>query len=182
MNNVYTPTREDLFCTDLPTRPVPGVGKILITGASGYIGGRLVNELLARGYQVRVIIRENATHYQELWPQAEVVVADALKYETLQHALNQIDTAFYLIHSLLLGQHQFYDADITAAHNFREAARKIMLSGLFIWAGWEMLQLCYLIICAAESMYPRNYRKARSRLRFSGPPPSWDREARPMRL
>ncbi|MCX5898479.1 MAG: DUF2867 domain-containing protein, partial [Proteobacteria bacterium] len=123
MNNVYTPTREDLFCTDLPTRPVPGVGKILITGASGYIGGRLVNELLARGYQVRVIIRENATHYQELWPQAEIVVADALKYETLQHALNQIDTAFYLIHSLLLGQQQFYDADITAAHNFREAAR-----------------------------------------------------------
>ena len=123
MNNVYTPTREDLFCTDLPTRPVLGVGKILITGASGYIGGRLVNELLARGYQVRVIIRENATHYQELWPQAEVVVADALKYETLQHALNQIDTAFYLIHSLLLGQQQFYDADITAAHNFREAAR-----------------------------------------------------------
>jgi uncharacterized protein YbjT (DUF2867 family) len=99
------------------------VGKILVTGASGYIGGRLVNELLARGYQVRVIIRENATHYQELWPQAEVVVADALKYETLQHALNQIDTAFYLIHSLLLGQQQFYDADITAAHNFREAAR-----------------------------------------------------------
>ena len=96
----------------------------------------MVNELLARGYQVRVIIRENATHYQELWPQAEAVVADALNYETLLHALNQIDTAFYLIHSLLLGRHQFYDADIQAAHNFRRAAeenhvkRIIYLGGL----------------------------------------------------
>jgi uncharacterized protein YbjT (DUF2867 family) len=123
VDNPYAPKREDLFCIDLPTKPIPEAGKILITGASGYIGGRLVNELIERGYQVRIIIRGNAAHFQELWPQAEVVVADALKYETLQHALNQIDTAFYLIHSLLLGQQQFYDADITAAHNFREAAR-----------------------------------------------------------
>jgi uncharacterized protein YbjT (DUF2867 family) len=123
VNNLYTPAREDLFCTDLPTRPRPEAGTVLVTGASGYIGGRLVNELLERGYRVRIAIRSNAAHYQELWPRAEIVVADALNYETLLSSLKDIDTAFYLIHSLLLGQQQFYDADITAAHNFREAAR-----------------------------------------------------------
>ncbi len=136
MNTLFTPKREDLFCIDLPTQPVPGAGKILVTGASGYIGGRLVNELLERGYQVRVIVRGNADHYQELWPQAEIIVADVLKQETLQCVLANIDTAYYLIHSLLLGRHQFYDADIQAAHNFRMAAeennvnRIIYLGGL----------------------------------------------------
>ena len=136
MNTLFTPKREDLYCIELPTRPIPGTGKILVTGASGYIGGRLVNELLERGYQVRVIVRGNAVHYQELWPQAEIVIADVLKQETLQSVLNSIDTAYYLIHSLLLGRHQFYDADIQAAHNFRRAAeennvkRIIYLGGL----------------------------------------------------
>jgi uncharacterized protein YbjT (DUF2867 family) len=136
VNTLFTPKREDLFCIDLPTQPVSGAGKILVTGASGYIGGRLVNELLERGYQVRVIIRGNADHYQELWPQAEIIVADVLKQESLQCVLANIDTAYYLIHSLLLGRHQFYDADIQAAHNFRMAAegnnvkRIIYLGGL----------------------------------------------------
>ena len=124
MNTLFTPKREDLFCIDLPTQPVPGAGKILVTGASGYIGGRLVNELLARGYRVQVLVRGNAVHYQELWPEAEIVVADVLKPESLQSALAGIDTAYYLIHSLLLGRHQFYDADIQAAHNFRRAAQE----------------------------------------------------------
>ena len=48
---------QEFFCFDLPTQPLPGTGKILVTGASGYIGGRLVSELLARGYQVRVMVR-----------------------------------------------------------------------------------------------------------------------------
>ncbi len=46
-----------LFCDDLPTTPRPEMGKILVTGATGYIGGRLVPELLARGYRVRVMVR-----------------------------------------------------------------------------------------------------------------------------
>jgi len=136
VDNRYAPKPEDLYCSDLPTIPIPESGTILVTGASGYIGGRIVNDILARGYRVRILIRGNAAHYQELWPRAEIVLADALKYETLQKALKDIDTAFYLIHSLLLGQQQFYDADITAAHNFRKAAevnhikRIIYLGGL----------------------------------------------------
>jgi uncharacterized protein YbjT (DUF2867 family) len=136
MANQYRPDREDLFCADLPTSPIPEAGIVLVTGASGYIGGRLVNELLARDYKVRVSVRGNAEHYRELWPQAEVVEADVLNDESLQNVLKGVHIAYYLIHSLLLGPGQFYDADIRAAHNFRRAAedsnvgRIIYLGGL----------------------------------------------------
>ena len=74
--------QEELFCDDLPSSPQPSIGRILVTGASGYIGGRLVPELLARGYQVRAMIRAPSPEYQARWPGAQIVVADAL--ETLE--------------------------------------------------------------------------------------------------
>jgi uncharacterized protein YbjT (DUF2867 family) len=123
MEQPFPYDQKDLFCTDLPTRPLSGNEKILVTGASGYIGGRLVHELHARGYHVRVMVRGNVFQYQNLWPDVEVVTADALKYETLGTALNGIHTAFYLIHSLLLGPQDFSDADSHAAHNFMRAAK-----------------------------------------------------------
>jgi uncharacterized protein YbjT (DUF2867 family) len=116
--------REDLFCTDLPTSPLKNAGKILITGASGYIGGRLVYELIERGYQVRVMVRSLASHYRGVWPEAEVIQADALSYQELREALKGIDTAYYLMHSLLLGPKHFYQADVKAAANFKIAAQE----------------------------------------------------------
>ncbi|MFQ5631008.1 MAG: NAD-dependent epimerase/dehydratase family protein, partial [bacterium] len=47
--------KDGLLCADLTTKPQPEIGKVLVTGATGYVGGRLVPELLARGYQVRVM-------------------------------------------------------------------------------------------------------------------------------
>jgi uncharacterized protein YbjT (DUF2867 family) len=128
--------REYRYTQDLPTRPSPSVGRVLVTGASGYIGGRLVPELLARGYKVRVMVRGEAPEYRELWPSAEVVFADALNIYDLRTALDGVDTAYYLIHSLLLGRSEFEAADIQAAINFRRAAeekgvkRIIYLGGL----------------------------------------------------
>jgi uncharacterized protein YbjT (DUF2867 family) len=113
---------ENLFCFDLPTRPLSLKGAVLVTGASGYIGGRLVPELLARGYRVRVMVRSEPDHYKSIWPQAEVVIADALNHESLRSALRGVHTVFYLIHSLLLGPKRFHHADISAAINVRNAA------------------------------------------------------------
>ena len=127
---------ESLLYHDLPSKPQAGIGKVLVTGASGYIGGRLVPELLARGYRVRVMVRAASPVYKDLWPEAEIVVADALEIERLKMALEDIDTAYYLIHSLLLGPKEFFSADVEAAVNFRKAAeekktkRIIYLGGL----------------------------------------------------
>ena len=78
---------ENLFCHDLPSTPCAGMGKVLVTGASGYIGGRLVPELCARGYQVRVMVRKASPEQHCLWPEAEIVVADAMKLDSLIDAL-----------------------------------------------------------------------------------------------
>ncbi len=54
-----------LFCYDLPCHPQPEMGRILVTGASGYVGGRLVPELLARGYHLRVMVRGASDEYKQ---------------------------------------------------------------------------------------------------------------------
>lgn len=112
------------------------MGKILVTGASGYIGGRLVPELLARNYKVRIMVRAESPIYKSLRPKVEIAVADMLNLEQLKYALEGIDVAYYLIHSLRLGPKEFEMADIKAAVNFRKAAqgkqvkRIIYLGGL----------------------------------------------------
>jgi uncharacterized protein YbjT (DUF2867 family) len=113
-----------LLCHDLPSRPRPDLGTILVTGATGYIGGRLVPELLARGYRVRVMVRAASEECTQRWPGAEVVVADALSTDGLQAALQGIHAAYYLIHSLLLGREEFEAKEILAAENFRRAAEE----------------------------------------------------------
>lgn len=126
----------ELYCADLPSRPQPEAGKILVTGANGYIGGRLIPELLDRGYDVRVMVRKNSPEYFKRWPGVEIAIADALDINSLSNALKGIQAAFYLIHSLNLGQKSFEKTDLQAALNFRTAADKqsvkriIYLSGL----------------------------------------------------
>ena len=125
-----------MFCHDLPTKPQSDMGKILITGGSGYIGGKLIPELLARGYNVRVMLRELLPELKDKWPKVEFVVGDAFDIEALRKALEGIDTTYYLIHSLLMGNNKFQAADTQASINFRETAeennvrRIIYLGGL----------------------------------------------------
>ena len=81
---------DELLCAELPTTPQADTGTILVAGATGYIGGRLVPELVGRGYKVRVMVRAPSPDHTERWPEAEVVVADALEADQVSLALEGI--------------------------------------------------------------------------------------------
>jgi uncharacterized protein YbjT (DUF2867 family) len=126
---------EDLLCHDLPTKPRPEVGLVLVTGATGYIGGRLVPELHARGYRVRIMVRRASPEHRERWPYAEIAVADSLNVGDLRRALNGVSVAFYLIHSMLLGKKEFEFKDIQAVTNFRFVAEEMNLKRIIYLGG-----------------------------------------------
>ena len=67
-------TNNKYLTDDLLTIPKPELGTILVTGATGYVGGRLVPELLHRGYRVRVMTRVPVEDFDEQWPGVETVV------------------------------------------------------------------------------------------------------------
>lgn len=113
---------EELFCKVLTTLPRPELGPILVTGATGYIGGRLVPELMARGYRVRVMLRAESAGMRERWPGADCAIADAADPVALRAALHGVYAAYYLIHSMLLGPRRFEEVDAENAANFRQVA------------------------------------------------------------
>jgi len=125
----------ELFCSDLVTKPKPEIGKILVTGATGYIGGRLCPELIARGYSVRVMVRTPSPVYSDRWPEAEIMVGDALDSDSLRKGLEGIHTAYYLIHSMLFGRQKFESLDIQAAINFRKVAEERKVNRIIYLGG-----------------------------------------------
>lgn len=108
--------------------------RILVTGATGYIGGRLIPQLLAAGHTVRVMVREASRIAGRPWlPDVEVAVGDVLDRDSLVRALDGVDEAFYLVHSMMTAG--FEELDRTGAENFGAAApptlrRVIYLGGL----------------------------------------------------
>jgi len=97
--------------------------RLLITGATGYIGGRLVPRLLEAGYDLRVLVRDPARWQGRPWSTAvEVAVGDVLQPETLLPAMAGIDVAYYLIHSMS-GSQDFHERDLAAARDFGAAAK-----------------------------------------------------------
>ena len=98
---------------------------ILVTGSTGYIGGRLVPRLLDASHQVRVFARDPSRLTGHPWAtQVEVTQGDVLKPETIPPAMVGIDVAYYLIHSMSQGEKGFSDRDRRAASAFGEAARE----------------------------------------------------------
>lgn len=110
-------------------------GKILLTGATGYIGGQLAPRLLANGYAVRAMVRTlPAAGFRPWQDQVEFVKADPLRPETLPAALNGIETAFYLIHSMTSGT-DFRQRDIQAARQFGQAAQAAGIARIIYLGG-----------------------------------------------
>ncbi len=98
-------------------------GIILVTGATGYVGGRLWRRLEADGKRVRCMVRRQSVLASQVGPTTQVVEADALKPETLEAAFQGVEMAYYLIHSMGSGG-DFEAQDRKAAKNFGEAARR----------------------------------------------------------
>lgn len=109
---------------------------LLVTGATGYVGGRLVPRLLSAGLRVRVLARDPARLADRPWRTgAEVLAGDVLDPATLGPALRGVTTAYYLVHSMRSGP-DFAQRDLEAARAFGRAAaaagvdRIIYLGGL----------------------------------------------------
>ena len=110
--------------------------RILVTGATGYIGGRIVPRLLEAGYEVRCLARTPAKLTLHPWRHmVEVAEGDVLDPPSLKEAATGCDAALYLVHSMASGK-DFARLDRVAATNFRTAVddaglrRVVYLGGL----------------------------------------------------
>ncbi|KUL38474.1 NAD-dependent dehydratase [Streptomyces sp. NRRL F-4489] len=109
---------------DRETDPHDGPGlACLVTGATGYIGGRLVPELLAAGHTVRCLARSPEKLRDHPWAgEVEVVRGDVTDAASVGAALRGIDVAYYLVHALGSGK-DFEETDRRAARIFGDRAR-----------------------------------------------------------
>ena len=106
------------------TAHAPGDGPLcLVTGATGYIGGRLVPELLAAGYRVRCMARSPGRLHDHPWiGQVEVAHADVTDAAAVRRGIEGVEVAYYLIHALGTGE-DFAAIDRRAASVFAAAAK-----------------------------------------------------------
>lgn len=106
---------------------------VLLTGASGYVGGRLLPQLLER-HRVRCLSRDPDRLRPRISPDAELAQADLLEPASLGPALEGVHTAYYLVHSMG-SEPDFAERDRTAAHNFATAARAAGVSRIIYLGG-----------------------------------------------
>ena len=109
--------------------------RVLLTGATGYVGGRLLPRLEQRGQLVRCLVRRPESLSGCVAPSTEIVAGDVLDPQSLKAAMTEIDTAYYFVHSMGANR-DFEEQDRIAAENFARAAseagvrRVIYLGGL----------------------------------------------------
>lgn len=95
----------------------------LVTGATGYIGGRLVPKLLEAGFDVRVLVRDRSRVSDVPWAsQVEIVVGDLIDNDSLSPAVRGVQVVYYLAHAMGAGG-DFERAEKDAAMNLARAAR-----------------------------------------------------------
>jgi uncharacterized protein YbjT (DUF2867 family) len=122
----------DAARTSLVAKPV------LVTGATGYIGGRLVPRLLERGYRVRCLVRDRRKIESRPWgghPGLEIVEGDAANSEALASAMNGCGVAYYLIHSMIAAGESYREMDRSLATTFAASASAARLERIIYLAG-----------------------------------------------
>ena len=97
--------------------------RVLLTGATGYVGGRLLRALEAAGYPVRCLARRPDYLQQRVDPDTEVVGGDCLDPSTLEPAMEGIEAAYYMVHAMGSSD-DFEDLDRRAAANFGAVAKR----------------------------------------------------------
>jgi len=111
---------------------------VLVTGASGYIGGRLVPRLLAAGYRVRCLVREPRKLDSRPWsrdPQVEIVRCDIGDRLQLTPALAGCGAAYYLVHSMMAAGRAYREHDRLLAETFAKAAAEASLERIIYLGG-----------------------------------------------
>lgn len=109
--------------------------RILVTGATGYIGGRLVPRLLEAGYRVRCLVRDARRLQGRPWSdQVEVIEGDATRPETLPPAMAGVSAAYFFIHSLS-DTPNYRERDMAVARSFSQAAKAAGVERLIYLGG-----------------------------------------------
>lgn len=111
---------------------------VLVLGATGYVGGRLVPLLLEQGWMVRAVGRSERKIQARPWgshPNLEIIVADALNTAALTDAMRGCSAAFYLIQSIRPGESDFATLDRHIAYSAVEAAREAGMDWFIHFSG-----------------------------------------------
>ena len=122
--SISKPMRENTFKNKL----------IMLTGATGYVGGRLLQMLEQHGYRVRCMARRPENLVPRVGPSTQVVKGDVLDLVSLQSALKGVSVAYYLVHSMS-SEGSFEENDRKAAHNFGKIAKSVGVERIIYLGG-----------------------------------------------
>lgn len=111
--------------------------KILLTGANGYIGTRLLPVLLEAGHEVVCMVRDKRRFAEasDFGDQVQIITGDLLKPETLVEIPANIDAAYYLVHSMSASEHGFSELETASAQNFIAALKQSQCQQLIYLTG-----------------------------------------------